>query len=940
MLRQSITSSMLALCALGALAVPAKPGVLEYPQPDGTMLQIRLQGDEHGAWYESVDGYVLLPSAGGALEYASLRQGQLVSTGVMARNIDMRSVDNVALLTSLPKDQMRVIASSKAQESSIKARAPRRAGGTGLINNYPTMGSPKAMILLVEFQDVKFQTPNPHEAFTDLIKQKGYSHGGAQGSALDYFTDQSNGIFTPDFQVFGPITVPQGEPYYGSSTATAYDSQAWKMVEDACRKLHEEQPDLDWSEFDNDGDGRVDNIFVFYAGYGQNEGAPSWTIWPHSADLITFYGVNLEFNGVKVGNYACTNELRGTSGLKRAGIGTFCHEYSHVLGLPDYYPTNGSGAFTPGAYEVMDHGSYNNEGNTPPNYSAFSRYSVGWLNPRVLSAAEDVTLNPVTTGEALMIRTDLDNEYYILENRQRTGWDAYIPGHGMLVWHVDFDKTIWINNQVNNTSSHQRIDLVEADNVCTAETRAGDTFPGTSNVRRFTADTTPAMFAWSGYEIDMPITDIHENDEVITFKLKDGGERLTPVTALKAADVTPVSFIAQWEAGTGVYQYEVDVCRAPGIVPFLSVKVNDATQLLVENLDPATEYSYVVRAVSGDRTSEDSNRINVTTMPPGFEQRVVKALDPEDVKDTSFRACWQSLEGAQGYNLSVVEKIPVNPEYQTVDFTKDEQGRLMPQGWSSTSGTTGSLKGYYGEAAPALRLTNSGDRITTPTLEEDDVNSLSFWYRGNSTGDDATLAVEALVAGKWTTIMQISPVAKTEGTTVSLSPEDEVHIPHGTKAIRISFTKETSGSVFVDDIVMAYGASYNPIPVEGFDNADQGNVTYAEVTELKPNTTYYYSVQAYNEESQRSVKSNEVQVVTATDGAVEAVNAGDTVFSIRAADGVLEVTARPGIVVKVYDMGGALEASAEVPSAGVVRIPLQPGLHMVSPFGRTIRMSR
>lgn len=932
---------MLALCAMGALAVPAKPGVLEYPQPDGTTVQIRLQGDEHGAWYETADGYVLLPSKSGMLEYASLQNGVLVSTGVMARNESLRSAESKALLTSLPKERIRAMAASDAREKSIKARAPRRrSGGTGLINNYPTVGSPKAMIILVEFEDVKFQTPDPHAAFTQLATQKGYSHGGATGSALDYFTDQSNGIFTPDFQVFGPVTVPHGEPYYGSSTATAYDAQAWKMVEDACRQLHEEQPELDWSEFDNDGDGIVDNIFVFYAGYGQNEGAPSWTIWPHSADLITYYGVNLEFNGVKVGNYACTNELRGTSGITRAGIGTFCHEYSHVLGLPDYYPTNGAGSFTPGPYELMDQGSYNNNSNTPPNYSAFSRYSVGWLNPRVLSAAEDVTLNPMTEGEALMIRTDSDTEYYILENRQRTGWDSYIPGHGMIVWHVDFDKTIWVNNQVNNTPNHQRVDLVEADNVGTADTRAGDTFPGSNNVRRFTSDSRPAMFAWSGYEFDMPITDIHESDSgIITFKLKDGGDKLAPVSAIAPKDVTPVSFTAQWEAGTGVYQYEVDVCRAPGIVPFLSVRVDDATELYVDNLDPATDYSYVVRAVSGDRISEDSNRVNVTTLPPGFEQLKVSALQPELVDETSFRASWQALEGAKGYNLSVIEKIAVDPEYQTVDFTKDEQGRLMPQGWSSTSGTTGSLKGYYGVAAPALRLTNTGDRVTSPTLDEDDVNSFSFWYRGNGTGDDATLAVEALVDGKWTTLMQISPVVKTEGVTVTLSPEAEVHVPHGTKAMRIAFAKEGNGSVFIDDVVLGYGATYNTRPVAGFDYADQGNVTYADVTDLEPNTTYYYTVQAYNDDNLRSLASDEIQVVTHKQGSVDVINDGGNAYSLRAASGVLEVKALPGTLVKVYDMGGALEASDEVPASGVVRIQLEPGLHMVAPFGRTIRMT-
>lgn len=933
MLRLSLTTLTLCACAAAALAVPAKQGLLNYPQPDGTTVSISLYGDEHSHRYETADGYQLLPGAGGALEYARLDGSRLVSTGIVATDVARRPASVKQMLANLPVEQMRAVAIDAAEQRMLKAPAKV---STGLINNYPTTGSPKAMVLLVEFEDVKFSTPDANKAFTDLLTKPGYDHAGATGSALDYFKDQSNGIFTPDFQVFGPITVPHGESYYGYSTATAYDAQAWKMVQDACIKLHEDRPDLDWSEFDNDGDGYVDNIFIFYAGYGENEGAPDWTIWPHSANLVTFYNIELTFNGVTVANYACTNELQGTSGTTRAGIGTFCHEYSHVLGLPDYYPTNGSGAFTPGDYEIMDHGSYNNSGNTPPNYSAVSRYSVGWLNPRVISGSEDVSLPSIESNEALMIHTDLEREYYILENRQRSGWDSYIPGHGMLVWHVDFDRSTWINNKVNNDSRHQCIDLIEADNVPTAETRSADPFPGSSNVRRYTADSTPAFISWTGYDPGLPITDIHEADGVITFTVGEGGAVIPAVKALDATDVTPVSFTANWEPGQGVYRYEVDVCMAPAVVPFMTLQVSSANQVEITGLTPATDYSYVVRAKSDDRTSPSSNRVTVTTLPPTFEQLAVNPLPAENVASDAFTARWSELEGAADYRLTVVEKIPVDPAYQSVDFTRNEAGDRMPEGWTSSSNTTGSLKGYYGQAAPSLRLTNAGDRITTPTFVDKDINSISFWYRGNSTADDAELLIEVLVDGTWSPVTRINPLSRSEGVTVTVGPDADIVMPQGAKCVRLTFGKQTTGSLYIDDIVMGYGATYRSEAVNGYADAPQGLVTSAEVLGLRPSTTYYYTVRAVDAAGLSTVPSSEIKVTTLAQSAIESVDAAGNPFTLTAGAGFIAVKAAAGTRVRIYDLAGRLEATAIVPLSGSVNIPVACGFHAVEPFGRIV----
>ena len=937
MIKKSLLSVALAGFAFSALAVPAKQGVLEYPQPDGTFLQITLHGDEFHAWYETADGYVVLPASDGFMEYATLKAGKIQSTGVRAYNIKERTASQKQLLASIPHQQLMETVRKENSVQQAAMRAQQRLGGVGYINNYPRFGSPKAMVLLVEFKDIKLQPESTREAFQDLVSKPGYSYNGATGSALDYFTHQSKGKFTPDFQVFGPITLPQNEAFYGAEAGTAHDVNPQQMVIDACNILRQQQPDLDWSEFDNDGDGYVDSIFVFFAGYGQNHGAEDWRIWPHSFDLEKS-GQQLDMGGVYVSNYACANEIQGSSGAVRNGIGTLCHEYSHVLGLPDYYSTNGSGSFTPGTFEVMDQGSYNGNSNTPPNYSAYSRYCMGWLNPRIITGSEDITLHPIDSDEAYVIPTDSEDEFYLLENRQQVDWDSTLPGHGMLIWHIDFDQSYWTLNKVNNETNHQRIDLIEADNVKTDASRSGDPFPGSSNVTRFTSTSNPAMTAWNGYNFDMPITNIHETPEgLITFTVRDGGERLTPVKAFDPENVTPVSFTARWEQAVGAFEYEVDICKAPLVVPFLKLNVKSETSVDVTGLDPNTEYSYVVRAISGDRRSDDSNRINVTTLPPTFEQMEVEPLEATDIETDHFTAQWNELEGTSSYYISVHEKLPVDPQYQTVDFTKTGN-TLLPAGWSSSSNTTGSLNGYYGEAAPALRLTNSGDRINTPTFSDQDINSLSFWYRGNSTTENSSLLVEARVDGKWQSVALITPVDKSEAHTVEISNDGDIVMPIGAKAVRITFQKQGNGSVYVDDIKLGYGATYDLKYHPEFTDADQGTATSTVVTNLLPNTTYFYTVRAEDSGKLSTPHSREIKVTTADPLSVDVVEADGA--TIIARNGMIEVKANAGTVVKLYDMAGRLEATAIVDGTGCVRIPTSEGLHLVAPFGRVLRVNK
>lgn len=880
--RKLSLAALLTLPVAGAWAVPAKPGLHQYELPDGTSIAVSIVGDEFFHYYLTADGYPLVAETSGRLCYAKTDAGgSLVSTGVAASDIARRTPAERRLLDTIDPDAVQTAARAAAN----RRIAARRRIPSEIVTNYPTSGNPKSIVLLVEFQDVKFSIDNPHQAFENLANKDGYDHNGATGSVADYYRDNSNGSFVPDFEIFGPVTLPQGEPYYGAESATAYDVQGWLMAQDGIKAMREQYPDVDFSEYDNDGDGFVDNVFIFYAGYGQNEGAAGWTIWPHSAELWDMYGIDLTYNGVKFNKYACTNELRGTSGKEMTGIGTFVHEYSHVLGLMDHYPTHlASTDVSAGSFDVMDRGPYNNNGNTPPCFNAFERYTLGWLNPRRLSGPENVVLEPLAESNvALLIETANENEFFILENRRQTGWDTYTGGHGMLIWHIDYDKELWDRNSINNEFAHQRVDLVEADRIYGEETRSGDPFPGSGNVHSFTSASTPAMTTWVGVDPDMPLTDISEVDDNITFRVKGGGDALEIPETEPATDIATTSFTANWKLVAGIGSYELAVSEGLSKVPFLTVKVEGKTSYKVENLKPATDYNYVVRSCDGDRISYDSEPMTVRTLDPTIDMLRPTVLPATDVTESGFTARWEALEGASGYKVSVYAKEIIDPMTDVVDFS---DGLDLPEGWVTSCGSTGNLANYYGEAAPSLRMMADGDRISTPAYPGM-INSLSFWYRGNSTDDNASISVESMVDGAWQTVHTVSPVVRTEGTVVTIGgSDDDALMPSGTTRLRIVFHRGGSGSLYIDDIIVRHDGSFNPVYAEGWNGRDCGQVLSAAVGGLSGHTQYFYTVTAYGDGGMTSLVSDEVAVYTERAGIAGVGDGATATFDVYSIMGV------------------------------------------------------
>lgn len=578
-LRFLILALALAAIAADTHAIVALREPITVTQPDGSALTIKKTGDEVLSFTTTADGIILHESKGLYTYGTVASDGTVHSTGIAAADADTRAVVPSQGLTRLSDIDLTAIEATPAialrraqtvinpQQDADTRRSPH--SGVGLMfSSFPNRGNVKGLVILVEYSDVKFTIDNPSQYYNDMMNRPGFDQYGGTGSALDYFTENSSGVFVPDFDVYGPVTLPHERAYYGEETGTTKDIRAFKMAVDACSILDDS---VDFSLYDTDGDNEIDNVYIFYAGQGQASYGPSESVWPHAWYVRDGAGMNCRYDGKILNRYACSNEWERT---RPDGVGTFIHEFSHVMGLPDLYATAGEWLWcTPGSWSCMDYGPYNNDGRTPPNYSAFERNALGWTEPINLDAEPaTITLGDITSNRCAIIPTENPSEFFLLENRQRTGWDAFLPGHGMLIWHIDYNSRIFASNNVNNAAEHQYVDIVEAGGKAdsgNSTTMATYPFPGTKKVTSFTATTTPALVSWNGRKIDVPITDITEHNGLITFKSKGGETPLAvPVTDVPVTDGTSY-FIASWQpvAGATDYLLTVEACRSDAI-PF------------------------------------------------------------------------------------------------------------------------------------------------------------------------------------------------------------------------------------------------------------------------------------------------------------------------------------------------------------------------------------
>ena len=566
--------------ALPAGAVRAKVDPVTVTQPDGSTLTLRAIGDERAHFLLASDG-ALVTEENGTYYFARLQEdGKVVSTNIPAADPGKRSSLQIGAIqiptqhqiTDATVKRMAMKPRSYDLSESRKSAAMARARGTqnGLPqyglgrckSAFPNKGDVKALVILVEYKDVKMRRESG-EYFRNMLNQEGFSDYYGTGSAADYFRYNSNGLFNPQFDVYGPVTLPNIRSYYGKNDQWGEDSNATGMVIDALEIL---DPDVDFSQYDMDGDGRIDNVFVFFAGDGEHRTMQTDLIWPHAYHLD---GTGYEVDGVRAYSYGCTSEIAGS---RPDGVGTFIHEFSHVLGLPDLYDTATDLMCNPFAWSCLDYGPYNNDGCTPPNYSAYELNAMGWIEPELLDGPDEVTLEHITDSrKCKLIQTDNPNEFFLIENRQQVNWDRFIPNHGMLVWHIDWDENIFEKNVVNNDKNHLYVRMLKPNNVDDCDFRddwdagvkiaAGWCYPGTSGKTELTSSTTPALKSWSNKGIELPITEITEKDGVISFIVDGGLGKFGRAVALQPEEdeIGEDWFIAKWEAVEAATDYLLTV---------------------------------------------------------------------------------------------------------------------------------------------------------------------------------------------------------------------------------------------------------------------------------------------------------------------------------------------------------------------------------------------
>ncbi len=459
---KKIFSILTTLCVTTMLhAVPAYRGAIHQTMENGEEIEVYLHGDEHFHWTTNAQGEWLTQNADGTY-----------------RRIEAMSEADIQAIVA------------ERQARMPQSRMPQ-ATQTAIDLNI----APRGLVVLVSFADKEFATD--FNEMKDMLNGEHYTRSfrykmqniTAEGSARQYFKDASFGQYEPQFDIAGPYTLSKEASYYGENDYYGNDKHADEMIIEACQLA---DADVDFTLYDNNGDGQIDFVYVIYASYGEADGGGSNTIWPHTAWIKDSYGRRVYLDGLMLNTYACGNEIAYDTN-QHCGIGTFCHEFSHVLGLPDLYITGGSSSHkTLGAWDNMDYGPYNNYGNTPPSLSAYERFFMGWLTPIQLDATDaDITIEDLKTSNSAYLITENDAEhnmvgndpnptvFWLLENRQKTGWDKYIPGEGMLLTKIKYAWTKWNDNKVNNQKANQGVDLIEADGSAPNgnDGKPGDAFP-------------------------------------------------------------------------------------------------------------------------------------------------------------------------------------------------------------------------------------------------------------------------------------------------------------------------------------------------------------------------------------------------------------------------------------------------------------------------------
>ena len=805
------------VCSTSVWAVMATPEPIVKTQADGSTVTLKLVGDEFHSYYTSMDGTPLrLNERGMWVEDASV-----------------------------------AIMPEKAR------RARRMAQQQQFAATFPLTGSPHSVVILVNFSDSKFRYKQ--EDFDKMLNVSGYSDNGGVGSARDYFIASSDSIFSPIFDCYGPVTLAHNSAYYDAHTSA--------MIVEACMKVSDELG-VNMAQYDTNNDGRLDNVFVYYAGHNEAEGGPSTTIWPHRSIVQTGDRVN----GKLIYDYACTSELRGSAGTSMCGIGTFCHEFGHVLGLPDYYDTQSSATYTIGSWDIMCSGSYNGNGKTPPTYTAGERFELGWVIPVQLTDAGQYTLEPIENGkkQIYLIANETHNlswgsaspsEYWLLENRQNVGWDRHstsLPGTGLLIWHVDYSASAWGSNTPNN-SIPLRYDIEEAGGV-RGYASSYDPYPGAKNVTSFT----PMLH--NGTIVEQPLTDITEVNKNIIFTFKSNGFMFLP---------------AEMPVIQSTYNKDTKISETPaqkvrvvgsGLDPEIAATISvsgSGFNISLDSLSWSTSLSANVKADSVLETDvyvRYAPRKQVCDIQRGslsvrHDKSVgtlaVRGTSPrptligapvidsiENLTPTTFRIHWTPQEDAEEYYVTLYH-MEDGRESTVESFENfDEEAGVAETGWYTSFYRTTTKAKESG--AVSLWFKENNERIISPIYTMP-VVELSMWLNAPATTDNEvgffTLIGYSDAGIDTLDVIQVTKNTKRYTYTRNFTEEE------GYRRFEMVYTSVGGEGTCLD----AFTTTFNHKTIYTYkgrertivpqDLEDQERYTVFNAYDLKPNTSYYVSLQ-------------------------------------------------------------------------------------------------
>lgn len=655
-------------------------GASPYPvtilQNDGSSITYKVLGNEQLHYFETEDGYTILPNQQGVFEYAKINtNGELVPGGVKAHSAMPNSLNknNVVKHLRYSASQIEKIKSDFNQQNQHEIALFKAAG------EFPSTGNNKLCVLLVDFSDD--QSPYPLQNFQNLMNQNRYQN---TGSFKDAYLEYSNNQFSPNSDVYGWFRASLPRASYAQTNTdgtpnSQYMTRVRQLVTEAINKA--DSAGVDFSQYDNDNDGDVDGLIIFQAGFGAEQGLNGY-IWSHRSTISTVVK-----DGKSIRNYCINPAKRNWSGQTgMVGIGVVSHEFGHIIGLPDLYDTDNSSEAI-GNWGLMGGGPWLNQERTPCHLSPWSKMQMGWLNPITINSTGTYTLiNSVDSNMVYRVNTPNVNEYFLLENKQKKKFDTYVPGRGLIIWHINTTKTSLYpgSNTVNRDSASYGVGVKQADGLRELERNidrgdAGDPFPGTTNNRNFTPFSIPSSDLHPNAQgvrnpSNVSVTSITQNnDSTITFNLGNKAVSAFSLSSVSGCAPLTISFNNvsafatnfSWNFGNGetsnqanpsnvtytkagnytIKLYALDSLNQPidsseqtvnvkaGPTAKMTIERGDSNSFQLNNL--STDAAYVVWRFGSNQTSTAPNPKITLTTPGNLDVKLI-AYTLEQCTDTAF----------------------------------------------------------------------------------------------------------------------------------------------------------------------------------------------------------------------------------------------------------------------------------------------------------------